>query len=60
LPDSEIICRFAQKMGYKGFDFKNASEIYAEHVKLTAKTTIDISGLNYDILKATWNRTMAL
>ena len=51
LSDSEIICRFAQKMGYKGFDFKNASEIYAEHVKLTAKTTIDISGLNYDILR---------
>jgi ferredoxin-nitrate reductase len=51
LPDSEIICRFAQKMGYKGFDFKNAAEIYAEHAKLTAKTTIDISGLSYEILK---------
>jgi ferredoxin-nitrate reductase len=51
LPDSEIICRFAQKMGYKGFDFKNAAEIYAEHAKLTAKTTIDISGLTYEILK---------
>jgi ferredoxin-nitrate reductase len=51
LPDSEIICRFAQKMGYKGFDFKNAAEIHAEHVKLTAKTTIDISGLSYEILK---------
>lgn len=51
LADSEIICRFAQKMGYKGFDFKNASEIYAEHAKLTAKTNIDISALSYDILK---------
>ncbi|RYE17061.1 MAG: nitrate reductase, partial [Sphingobacteriales bacterium] len=51
LPDAEIICRFAQKMGYKGFDFKDAAAIYAEHVKLTAKTNIDISGLNYDILK---------
>jgi ferredoxin-nitrate reductase len=51
LPDSEIICRFAQKMGYKGFDFKNAAGIYAEHAKLTAKTNIDISGLNYEILK---------
>jgi ferredoxin-nitrate reductase len=52
LPDSEILCRFAQKMGYKGFDFKNAAEIYAEHARLTAKTNIDVSGLNYDTLKA--------
>lgn len=51
LPDSEIICRFAQKMGYKGFNFKNADEIYAEHARLTAKTNIDVSGLNYETLK---------
>lgn len=51
LPDAEIICRFAQKMGYKGFDFKDLAAIYAEHVKLTAKTNIDISGLSYDVLK---------
>ncbi|MEP6614318.1 MAG: FAD-dependent oxidoreductase, partial [Mucilaginibacter sp.] len=47
----EIICRFARKMGYHGFDFKNNAEIYAEHVKLTAKTNIDISGLSYEVLK---------
>lgn len=51
LPDAEIICRFARKMGYKGFDFKNTAEIYAEHAKLTTKTNIDISGLSYAILK---------
>ena len=51
LPDAEIICRFARKMGYKGFDFENAAAIYAEHVKLTAKTNIDISGLSYAVLK---------
>jgi ferredoxin-nitrate reductase len=51
LPDAEIICRFARKMGYKGFDFENPAAIYAEHVKLTAKTNIDISGLSYEILK---------
>ena len=51
LPDAEIICRFARKMGYHGFDFKNSAEIYAEHVKLTAKTNIDISGLSYEALK---------
>ena len=25
LPDAEIICRFAQKMGYKGFDYTNSA-----------------------------------
>ncbi|MGY4386176.1 ferredoxin-nitrate reductase [Pedobacter sp. UYP24] len=51
LADTEIICRFAKKMGYKGFDFKDSSEIYDEHAALTAGTNIDISGLNYKILK---------
>ena len=51
LPDAEIICRFAQKMGYKGFDYKNSSEIYAEHAALTAGTNIDVSALSYEILK---------
>jgi ferredoxin-nitrate reductase len=51
LPDAEIICRFARKMGYQGFDFENAAAIYAEHARLTAKTNIDISGLSYAILK---------
>src|SRR3569833_374498 len=51
MPDSEIICRFARKMGYKGFDFENAAAIYAEHARLTSKTNIDISGLSHDIIK---------
>ncbi len=51
LPDAEIICRFAKKMGYKGFDFENPAAIYAEHARLTTKTNIDISGLSYAILK---------
>jgi len=51
LPDAEIICRFARKMGYKGFEFENSAAIYSEHARLTTKTNIDISGLTYDILK---------
>ncbi|MHA4896371.1 molybdopterin-dependent oxidoreductase [Pedobacter sp. PWIIR3] len=51
LPDAEIICRFARKMGYQGFDFAGPTEIYDEHAALTAGTNIDISGLNYSILK---------
>ncbi|WP_187263898.1 nitrate reductase [Pontibacter beigongshangensis] len=51
LPDAEIICRFAQKMGFRGFDFKNAAEIYQEHAELTAGTNIDITGLSYELLQ---------
>lgn len=51
LADGEILCRFAQKMGFKGFDYTHPSEIYDEHARLTEGTNIDISGLNYSILK---------
>ncbi len=51
LPDAEIVCRFAKAMGYHGFDYKGAEEIYAEHCALTEGTHIDISGLSYEILK---------
>ncbi len=51
LPDAEILCSFAKKMGFDGFDYKNTSEIYDEHCKLTAGTNIDISGLSHEILK---------
>ncbi len=50
LPDTEIICRFAQKMGYPGFDYSNTEEIYDEHCQLTKGTNIDISGLSYQKL----------
>ncbi|MEO5911200.1 MAG: molybdopterin-dependent oxidoreductase, partial [Pelobium sp.] len=51
LPDAEIICRFAQKMGFIGFDYQNQEEIFLEHGRLTANTNIDINGLTYAILK---------
>lgn len=51
LPDVEILWRFAQAMGFKGFDYNNASEVYDEHCLLTKGTNIDISGLSYDRLK---------
>jgi len=50
-PDAEIICDFAKKMGYHGFDFANAAAIYDEHVQITKGTNIDISGLNYEMLQ---------
>lgn len=50
LPDSEILIRFARKMGYQGFDYESPAEIYAEHCTLTRGTRIDISGLSYERL----------
>ncbi len=47
LPDAEILIRFARKMGFKGFDYKNSEEIYREHAGLTKGTNIDITGLDY-------------
>lgn len=51
LPDIEIIIRFAKAMGYHGFDFSDAADIYEEHTKLSKGTSIDISGLSYDRIK---------
>lgn len=53
LPDTEIIQRFAQKMGYKkAFNFKNPEAVYKEHAALTQGTNLDVSGLDYSILKS--------
>ncbi|WP_010136184.1 nitrate reductase [Ochrovirga pacifica] len=51
LPDAEILWRFGQAMHYKGFDFKNSEEVYAEYCQMTKGTQIDISELSYDTLK---------
>lgn len=51
LPDAEILWRFAQEMGYSGFNYNNASEVYDEYCLLTKNTSIDISGLSYNRLK---------
>lgn len=51
LSDVEILCRFAKKMNFTGFDYTSTEEIYKEHCLLTKNTTIDISALNYNRLK---------
>ncbi|WP_271764880.1 nitrate reductase [Aquimarina algiphila] len=51
LPDVEILWKFAQRMGYKGFDYTSAEEVYKEHCRLTKGTSIDVSGLSYSRLK---------
>jgi ferredoxin-nitrate reductase len=52
LPDSEILWRFAQKMGFEeSFNYKATSEVYDEYVKATAGTTIDVTGVSHKLLK---------
>jgi len=52
LPDSEIIWRFAEKMGFgESFKYTKPSEVYDEYVKITAGTTIDVTGVNYELLQ---------
>jgi ferredoxin-nitrate reductase len=51
LPDAEILCMFAREMGFDGFDYQSASEIFDEHCRLTKGTNLDISGLSYKRLK---------
>jgi ferredoxin-nitrate reductase len=52
LPDLEILCRFANAMGYPGFDYTSAAEVFDEHAALTKGTNLDISGLSYADLKS--------
>lgn len=51
LPDAEILCRFAEGMGFPGFDYTSPEEIFLEHARLTQGTRIDISGLTYSALR---------
>lgn len=51
LPDAEIICRFAAKMNFNGFNYQSPAEIYEEYTQLTARTNIDISGLTHELIR---------
>lgn len=52
LPDSEILCRFARALGFHGFDFASTADIFAEHVRLTQGTHVDMSGLSHARLQS--------
>jgi ferredoxin-nitrate reductase len=51
LPDVDILCRFANEMGFTGFDYTSVGDIYEEHARLTKGTNLDVSGLTYEYLK---------
>ena len=52
LPDTDILVRFAHKMGFENkFNYPTTEDVFLEHAALTKGTNIDISGLNYSILQ---------
>ena len=51
LPDVDILCRFANEMGFSGFNYTSVGDIYEEHARLTKGTNLDVSGLTYQYLK---------
>ena len=50
-PDVEILCDFAQRMGFRGFNYNSTEEIYQEYCSMTKGTNIDVSYLSHDRLK---------
>ena len=46
IPDWQIIARFAQTMGYKGFNYRNAAEVWDEFIQMTKGQVCDMAGAN--------------
>jgi ferredoxin-nitrate reductase len=51
-PDWQIISQVAQRLGYVGFDFANAGEVWDEWIGLTAGRACDMTGMPHQRLKA--------
>jgi ferredoxin-nitrate reductase len=51
LPDWQILCRFAQRMGFTGFDFQSPAEVWDEWIGLSRGRPCDMGGLPFARLK---------
>jgi len=51
LPDWEIICRFARKLGFRGFNFTTAAEVWDEFAPLTSGRPCDMAGMTSERLR---------
>ena len=52
LPDAEILCRFADTMGWgHAFDYADAAAVYDEYALMTKGTPVDVSGLSHERLR---------
>jgi ferredoxin-nitrate reductase len=45
IPDWQIFCKVAKKLGFAGFDFQSASEVWDEWIGLTAGRRCDMRGI---------------
>jgi ferredoxin-nitrate reductase len=52
LPDWQILARFAQAMGFKGFDYSSAADVWDEFRRLTTGRPCDLSGATSRRLRA--------
>jgi ferredoxin-nitrate reductase len=52
LPDWQIVARFGQVLGYRGFDFGSAAEVWEEFIALTAGRPCDMAGATSARLRA--------
>jgi ferredoxin-nitrate reductase len=52
LPDWQIVARFGQALGYRGFDFASAAGVWDEFIGLTAGRPCDMAGATSGRLRA--------
>jgi ferredoxin-nitrate reductase len=52
LPDWEILARFGRVLGYRGFDFRSAAEVWDEFIGLTKDRPCDMAGATATRLRA--------
>jgi ferredoxin-nitrate reductase len=53
LPDWQILCRFAAAMGHReAFAYPNVQSIFDEFKQTTAGRDLDMTGMSYDLLRA--------
>ena len=52
LPDWEIVARFGRALGYRGFPFRSAAEVWDEFIGLTAGRPCDMAGATAARLRA--------
>ena len=51
LPDWQIIGRFAQAMGFKGFNYTNAGQVWDEFIRVTKGRPCDMAGATSERLR---------
>ena len=53
LPDWQIVARLAQRLGYQGFQYASAAEVWDEFIALTSGRPCDMAGATSARLRAT-------